>query len=373
MQPQLSDVYNRLHAAANYRLRDLASGRWANWCRPTAIAILLTERCNARCLHCDIWKNRGREDQPTVAQWKAVLSDLRRWLGPIHVAFTGGEALLMPFTPELVSHASTLGLLVEHLTHGYWKDQSRIESLARARPWRVTLSLDGLGTTHDVVRGRQQFFDFVLQTLETLVRVRREAGATFAIRLKHVIMEHNLHESADVARFAREKGVEVYYQPIEQNYNTADDPRWFEHSANWPRNPQRAVETVEQLIRLKRRGFPIANTIEQLKVMIPYFRDPESLLVATQSHTALDGAQCSATTNLQIQSNGDVKTCCGMPPIGNIRAATIRDIWYRRPRYWEGGCCRDVRMSEKERAAIAARTSRGSSRRWWSTKKSSSA
>src|SRR5262249_40394733 len=158
--------------AVNYRLRTLAGGRLASRCRPTSIAILLTERCNARCLHCDIWKNRGKESSPGVDHWKTTMCDLRRWLGPVDVVFTGGEALLMPFAPEVVSSASSLGLLVEHLTHGYWLDQSRIEKMALGRPYRVTISCDGIGATHDKVRGRDGFFDAVSTTIQTLLRLR---------------------------------------------------------------------------------------------------------------------------------------------------------------------------------------------------------
>src|SRR5215467_11587768 len=108
-----ASVYKRLYEAVNFQLRGFAEGRFAKFCRPTVVVALLTERCNARCVHCDIWRNRGKEDAPTVEQWKVVLSDLRRWLGPVQVTVSGGEALLMPFTPELVSYGSSMGLFME--------------------------------------------------------------------------------------------------------------------------------------------------------------------------------------------------------------------------------------------------------------------
>src|SRR5262245_27941193 len=123
-------LYRRLHEGINYRLRTFARGRFASHCRPPEAMFLLTELCNARCVHCDIWKNRGKEDSPTTEQWKGVLTDLRRWLGPVHVVFSGGEALLRPFTVELAHHAHSLGLFLEVLTHGYWDDQTKIEQLA---------------------------------------------------------------------------------------------------------------------------------------------------------------------------------------------------------------------------------------------------
>ena len=52
-------------------------------------------------MHCDIWKNKGKEDVPTLEEWKTVLSDLRRWLGRVQVTFSGGEALLRKDTAEI--------------------------------------------------------------------------------------------------------------------------------------------------------------------------------------------------------------------------------------------------------------------------------
>ena len=276
----------------------------------------------------------------TADRWKELLTELRRWLGPVQVTLTGGEALLQPFAVDLVSHGSSLGLFVELLTHGYWDDQSRIERLALARPGRVTLSFDGIGETHDRIRGREGFYDKTTASIQTLKRVRRENGLDFEILLKTVVMEHNLDSVAAVARFAESEGLSVFYQPIEQNYNTPDDPVWFEHSANWPRDPEKAVSAVEQLVRLKREGSPIANSVEQLEVMIPYFRDPAALRKTVQSHVAHERRpDCSARFNLQVNADGDVQTCVFMPPIGNIKERSIRDLWCSRPRYWGGGCC----------------------------------
>jgi len=301
---------------------------------------LLTEHCNARCVHCDIWKNKGHEDTPSVEQLKACLQDLRRWLGPVQVTFTGGEALLKPYTLELVQYASSLGLFVEVLTNGYWADQS-IELLALAHPWRVTVSLDGLGQAHDKIRGRSDFFAKTSASIQTLCKVREQQKRMFSILLKTVIMEHNLDDICSVARFAADNRVEVLYQPIEQNYNTPNDPAWFQNSDNWPRNIQKVTEVLRELTDLKRQGLPITNSFESLNQMVHYFTDPEKLRVAVQAHVTPGRTSfCSAITNLQIQANGDVTLCARRPPVGNIREASIRAIWEQRPPFWQTDCCR---------------------------------
>ncbi len=350
-------LYRRAYDAVNYRLRSAAGGRLAHLCRPTWISFLLTERCNARCVHCDIWKNRGREDAPSVGQWKQALTDLRGWIGPAHICVTGGEALLVKETPEILAHGSDIGHMMELLTHGFWGDQSRIEAAVRARPWRVTFSLDGIGDVHSQVRGREGFFDRTRQSIETVTQLRDRLGVPPSILLKTVVMRHNLSDLTNVARFAAEHDLEVLYQPIEQNYNTPDDAEWYLHSDNWPDDPDAAVAAVGELLELKRKGYPIANTVEQLEVMVPYFRDPAAWTVATRAHAAHERRfHCSALELIQVQSNGDVRVCATAPPIGNIKERSLPDIWRARPRWWQSGCCTERRLTDEERARLAEAT-----------------
>ncbi len=333
-------VYRRLYEGVNYRLRSFAGGRFAARCRPVSIMFLLTERCNARCIHCDIWKNKGGEESPSTAQWLTVLNDLRSWLGPVSLVFTGGEALLKPNSIELAAHAASRGFSLEFLTHGYWEDQAKIERLALAGPSRITISVDGIGAVHSLIRGRGDFFEHTDRTIETLLRVRSRRKLGYRILIKTVIMQQNLDSLGAVARYATRGGVEVFYQPIEQNYNTAEDPAWFQSSPTWPRDAEAAVRAVSELVQLKRSGLHIANSDEHFEAMIRYFLDPAGMQRLTQAHIAEQKRPlCAALTMLQFQSNGDVTICSHRPPVGNIKDSPIRRIWQQRTRYWEGGCC----------------------------------
>jgi len=344
----LSVTRRRLHEGISYRLRSFAGGRLSSHCRPTSIVLLLTNRCNARCIHCDIWKNRGREDRPSLSQWKALLTDLKKWLGgPVQVTLSGGEALLNQDAIQLLSYGSSLGLSMELLTHGFWEDQTKIERLALARPSRVTISFDGIAETHDRVRGRAGFVEKTERTIQTLKRMRQQQGLKMAIRLKTVIMRQNLDDVCAVARFAQREGLEVFYQAIEQNYNTAEDASWFTHSETWPKNTAKVVSVLMELRELKGLGFPIANSMAQIDAMIPYFVNPAQSRIAIQSHSAHELKQfCSALTMLQLEATGDVVVCNAQPAIGNIRNSSIREIWQNRPHWWESGCCLDRRSQE---------------------------
>lgn len=341
--------HKRLHESLNHGLGAFWGGRLARLCRPTSISFLITERCNARCVHCNIWTNRGREDSLTEAEWKVALADLRSWLGPVQVTLTGGEALLVRYTPALVRYGAELGLFMEVLTHGYWNDQARIEALARARPWRITMSLDGLGGVHSTIRGRESFFERSASSLDTLLRLRQAEDLPYTIRLKTVVMRQNLGELAGLADFATRDGVDIFYQPIEQNYNSTEDPDWFRHSGNWPMDPASAVAAVDRVIDLKARGRHIANSLAQLRAMQRYFQDPAGLRVSTQAHASHEARLvCSALGMMEVQANGDLRVCTARAPVGNIRRQPPSEIWRGRPRWWEAGCCLGNRLSEAE-------------------------
>jgi len=341
-------TYRRLYQGLNFRLRTFAGGRYAAACRPTSISILLTERCNARCIHCDIWKNKGAEKSLELEDWKRVLRDLREWLGPVHVVLSGGEAMLKRFALDLVEYGSQLGLFIELLTHGFWDDESKFVRLALARPGRVTFSFDGIGETHNRIRGRDQFFDKTTHSIQTLNRARIDNQLNFVIRLKTVVMDQNIDDLRKVAEYAERNKLEVFYQPIEQNYNSEEDPHWFERSETWPKDSTRAVTAVEELIRLKKSGLPIANSLSQLSAMIPYFQNPAKWRIATQAHSAHESVSlCSALTMLQIQADGGVTTCTFQSVIGNVLEKRISEIWEYRPQWWVQGCCLERRVSDK--------------------------
>jgi len=365
MADQASWLYKRAYDSFNYRLRHFAGGHWASHCRPTSIIFLITELCTAKCVHCDIWKNRFREESPTKEQWCTVLSDLRNWLGPIQVLISGGEALMKGYTTDLVAHASSIGLFLEILTHGYWEDQGKIERLALAKPWKVTLSIDGIGETHTKLRGRPKFWERTSNSIETLKRMRKEHNLDYTIRLKNVIMAGNLHDTLNVADYANQDGMEVFFQPIEQNYNTPDDPEWFLHSDTWPADTSKAIANVKALIELKKKGRRIANSYAQLEAMIPYFSNPDTLRMATQLHSAHERKRaCNALTTLQFQSNGDVTVCTGAPVVGNVKNTPIRDMWESRPHFWESGCCLERRCSTTELLNIEASPSLTAANTW---------
>ena len=50
---------------------------------PDRVSICVTNRCNSRCLMCDLWKSNEREqDEISSERWIDIIEELHEWIGP---------------------------------------------------------------------------------------------------------------------------------------------------------------------------------------------------------------------------------------------------------------------------------------------------
>ena len=114
---------------------------------PTHAIVAVTDRCNARCRMCDIWKKGRTEEMPAEA-YERLPASLRE------INVTGGEPLLRNDLGEVIEAMrgrcpqarivlSTNGLLPDKLQ----------ALLGRVKDIAVRISVDGIGDLHDRIRG----------------------------------------------------------------------------------------------------------------------------------------------------------------------------------------------------------------------------
>jgi hypothetical protein len=119
-----------------------------------------------------------------------------------------------------------------------------------------------------------------------------------------------------------------------------EDPNWTRRSPLWVTDSRVSDATIHRLIELKREGWPIQNSIAHLEHMKHYFRDPAATYEKVRSHDLhFRSRQCrTAVSDFDMSSNGDVRLCYRMDPIGNVRREDPEEIWNRRPRCWTAPC-----------------------------------
>lgn len=339
---QLDRFRARWHSFTSYRLQPFAARYGKNLVKPASFCIKLTERCNSKCVHCDIWIHNKSEGEATTEDWIRTLDHIRSWAGPVNVVFTGGEVFLRKDTLNILRHAGSIGLVYEVLTNGLLTNRERCEQLVLAGPDQVTISLDGVTPeTHFAVRRIPNMYEKILETVDNLDEFRRKHKTQMKILHKMVIMKPNLHEVVRMADWVKERGqAELMVQPIEQNYAQEENLFWFKSSDLWITDLDRVRETVRELVQRKQSGYPIRNSISNLESIVPYFEDPEPNMRRVQRHMATQACETCMTgvSAFEISANGDVRWCWNMPPVGNIKRASPREIWENRFECWKTDC-----------------------------------
>ena len=130
--------------------------------KPVLLTLYVTERCQAKCSFCNIWKKENpRDADPGL--FKGILEEARRLFGPVFVDFTGGEPLLYEPLPELLRTAKELGFKTSITTNTLIYPQ-RAEEIKGLVDY-LLFSLDGTRDYHDRNRGIASY-DSVLESLK---------------------------------------------------------------------------------------------------------------------------------------------------------------------------------------------------------------
>lgn len=138
------------------------------------VTLLLSERCNSRCISCDYWRH-GRADLD-LESVRRLLPSLERLRTEV-VLISGGEPLLNPEWEEIAALLGERGLKLWLLTSGLSlaKHASRVAAVFDA----VTVSLDGADrATYAAIRGVDAF-DVVCRGIRAVVA----AGAPVTVRV----------------------------------------------------------------------------------------------------------------------------------------------------------------------------------------------
>jgi len=127
-----------------------------------------TLRCNLRCLHCgsDCTANNKAEDMPFDDFLQAILPLKDAYKrDSITVAITGGEPLLRKDLPRCGRLLRENGFRWGMVTNGYGYTPDIHNKLLAAGMGSITLSLDGLESTHNWLRGDERSFEKAVRAL----------------------------------------------------------------------------------------------------------------------------------------------------------------------------------------------------------------
>lgn len=167
---------------------------------PTSAFLAVTLLCNARCVMCDIWRNRGVDFTPLTV-YKQLPSSLKM------IDLTGGEPFLRPDMADVVrvvrQTCPKARILIT--TNGFLHHsiEKQIDDILVADPKiAFRLSLDGGQEMHEKIRRVPQAFEKVVRTVSML----KQKGVV-DIGIIYTLMKQNRHELKDVYGYTKKQHV----------------------------------------------------------------------------------------------------------------------------------------------------------------------
>jgi len=284
--------------------------------KPAHVHMRFTLRCNLSCRHCDIWKTKPPQELPEQA-WKDIISSVHRWIGPHRLDLAGGEILMRRDVPRIVRHAADLGLTVNLTTNGLLIDEPFAQEIAAAGFSSISFSLDGAGAdTHNYIRNNPKAYETVMRNVRLFQKYRNRR--TFCVNMSTVITSRNLAELKPLVLLTDTLFDTIMFQALDNNFHAPYSPDWYRTNEFWPSDAARVAAAIDGLVALKKQGYPVNNSFEQMERMKEYYRAPGS---------CLERVCDTGEKNLIIDESGGVRLCWNMAPVGNILENNIENIW----------------------------------------------
>ncbi len=264
--------------------------------KPVILSHLLTQQCNLSCSYC-LWKDTASKGV-SLEDIKKIHADAAR-NGFIGVFLWGGEPLLRKDIGEILAYDRSLGLHVILATNGTCLE-AKADAVA-ANVDDLLVSLDVPSEEHDAIRKGKGTFRAITSGIAAVKRKNPFCN----IRICSVLTKHNKERMRDLAVFAKEAGCTIVFQHMDV------------------RSPSRAADTscdlsqqerdaaIDELLSLKKQGFPVANSFSYLQ----HFHSPIRPITCRSQYLYFT-----------VWPNGDVGSCVSGKHIGNVVKTPMKEI-----------------------------------------------
>jgi MoaA/NifB/PqqE/SkfB family radical SAM enzyme len=294
--------------------------------KPLYVGLSVGTVCNLRCKQCDLWKLPTKPSAYLkTEEIKEILLELKKWLGPFRLTFTGAEPFVRQDIFEIIRFADQNDIETILTSNGYLIDKKMAKKIIDSGLKVMVVSLDGAkAKTHDFLRGKTGSYCRAIQSLRFLVK-SREADKHPKIYVNTVISSQNLGELARLVELVKDEGLDgIRFEALESKSLFGRETyraNWFKRSSLWPKESQKTSATIDEIIKLKKQKMPILNTVKELKELKLYYQDP--VLISRSSKFCFSGIR-----NFAIDEYGKVKLCFGMPAVGDLLTQSPKQIWY---------------------------------------------
>lgn len=333
MSSKLKLGINLIHRISDYRL--FRTFNWPN-VMPMSLTVGVTNVCNSHCKTCLIWKlyrdhTELKNEELKTWEYETIFEHFGKSV--FWVTLTGGEPFLRSDLPEicmtLIRHCEseiinipTNALLPKVIEEKTKKILENCQNLTLV----VNLSLDGVGSKHDEIRGTPGNFDMFLETYAKLKSLKEEFPH-LQVGIHSVISKFNIDDILHIYEYVKQLGPDSYITEIAEQRTEL-----FNTDKEITPNPEKYTEVIHELsYRVAddylRSNKSISRITQALRLM--YYQ-----LVVKELRENRQIVPCYAGyASCQITPYGDVWPCCVLgydKPMGNLRENDydFRRIWF---------------------------------------------
>lgn len=285
---------------------------------PRYVVWELTLACDQHCTHCGSRAGDARAHELSTAEALDVVAQLAA-MGAREVVLIGGEAYLHPGYLDVARALTAAGVRACMTTGGRSLDDDMARAMAGAGFALVSVSVDGIGATHDLLRAGKGSFAAAVDALRAL----RRAGIAIAANTN--VNRVNRGELEALYEQLRDEGITAWQVQLTVPLGRgADRPDLI-------LQPYDLLELFPRLAELKARAFADGVTMFSAN-NLGYFGPEEGLLRSTRRDELHHFNGCIAGRfALGIESDGAVKGCPSLQTDtyvgGNLRERPLRELW----------------------------------------------
>jgi len=211
--------------------------------KPFLLYFKPTARCDLRCNICNRWKDNSTSEQElSLEQIQSMLTKFYN-AGASVLTLWGGEPTLRKDLAEILHAAKQIGYRTSMCSNC----NSLGKKSDRILPHLDTLlcSLDGLGKTHDEMRGINGLFDRVVNSIKLATEYDH-----CRVKIWSTVHVNNLDQIEGLAELAKDLSVGIEYFPVSPivGYNNEMVP-----------SSDDLQDAFARIKGLKRDGFPVWN------------------------------------------------------------------------------------------------------------------
>ncbi len=262
--------------------------------------LAVTYRCNSRCLMCNTWQfpsDKTREIRSV---------DLKTLPAMVRLNVTGGEPFLKEDLSDILTVVRKKAKRIVISTNGF-ATKKIMEVMKHHLDVGIRISFDGIGDTHDRIRGVRLAHRRALETLKGL-----KGLGIKDIGIAVTISDQNAKDLAPLFKFACEHRVELATAILHNAY-------YFHKEDNEIVDKQLVQAEIMNLVRAYLRSSYPKN----------WFRAYFAKGIIDHMYGKPRELKCTmATDSFFIDPYGDVRPCNVMDmPFGNIKHKTFQEIW----------------------------------------------